>query len=1116
MHQRQLTGRKRVAVLGAALLAASCSLLAPPDSETVGVRPTATGGASGASSDAGSSALDSAGDSSAGADDSGPSNEPVDVGTPTGPWAIVDGALVTVWAANVHPDDVHRQYPRPMLVRPAWATLNGLWDYALRSKADTLPPAWDGKILVPFAIESALSGVAKQLPASGQLWYRRSFEMPSAWRGQRLLLHFGAVDYSAQLFVNGTPVGDHVGGYDAFSFDVTDQLVPGSTQEVVLAVTDPSDSGAQPRGRQTSAPKAGSFTQVSGIWQSVWLEPVPDTYVDALEIAPNAHDGTVTIEASLGGNARDDLRLSVSVLDGKTVVARGDGPAGSALTVKIPEPKPWSPASPSLYDLEIALDSATATVDAMQSYVGLRDIAVQADAAGVQRIFLNDDPLFQVGVIDQGYWPDGLYTPPSDEAIQTDISRAKQLGFVAMRKHQKVESDRFYYWCDKLGMLVWQEMPAGSNTTVDDQAEFARELTALVTQHRNHPSIAAWNLFYFGFGQFNTASLAAAVKTLDPSRLLVSVSGWTDTGTGDVQDRPDFARPSSVTPDTRAAALGAFGSLSQGVDDHTWHQTAPFNYVAKTAVPILTDQYRALLSSVWGLNASPGLSMAMYRQLNDVEGELDGLFTYDRAILKVDAARVKQATSGDLDATYSVLETSDVKGDPQYTPSGGVANYFNQGHPYRFTFNDPGVGWEQPGFDDSSWSTALAPFGRGTVEGASYRSSWIGPDIWLRGDFDYIGPAGGSTYLRAFHQKELTAYVNGAFAASSADSSATYEDLPISAAANASIESGPGLIAAHCRQTAGAQFLDLGLVRYASETPPLAADPISNPVAAVKFAKYGGTWDAIPDFTALSPLALGQVPALTLDAAGSSTVNFGLEYTGYLEVPADGIYTFFLSSDDGSQLWISGALVIDNDVHSQLELSSSVPLKAGYHALRLAYYQKTSTQALQVSWAGPGLSKQPVPSAALFHDTLPATTVSGAAPNVAWAQYNGTFTRMPDFSKLTPAASGLAPTPAISVTQSTTLFALLFTGYIDVPSDGYYAFASTADDGAVLSIDGRLIVNNDRLKPNTENTGNVALAAGKHPFSLGYRQGTGAQGITLSWIGQGFAKQLMPASAFFH
>ncbi len=1110
----QLNNRARAALLGSALaLGAGCSLLAPPDSETVGNRPSAAAGAS-PNSLAGGGGTDTGDSGAAGADD--PNTGLVDVGTPTGAWATVSGSLVTSWGANVRTDDVHRDYPRPLLVRHAWATLNGLWDYALRSKVDPQPASWDGKILVPFAIESPLSGIGKQLPASGQLWYRRDFEMPSDWREQRLLLHFGAVDYSAQLFVNGMHVGDHVGGYDSFTFDVTDQLVSGSTQEVVLAVTDPTDSGSQPRGKQNDSPTLGSLTQVSGIWQSVWLEPVPTSYLDSLDVVSSAHDGTVTVEARLGGATRDDLRLSVSVLDGNAVVAQGDGPAGSALTVKVPKPKLWSPAAPNLYDLSFELKSSTSTIDSAQSYVGLRDVSLQLDEAGVRRVFVNDDPLFQLGVIDQGYWPDGLYTPPSDEAMKTDIVRAKQLGFVAMRKHQKVESDRFYYWCDKLGLLVWQDMPAATVTTTAAQAEFSNELTALVTQHWNHPSIAAWNLFYFGVGQLNTTDLAASVKALDPTRLVVSVTGWTDDGTGDIHDRPDFARPSSVTPDTRAAGLGAFGSLSQGVDGHVWHETTAFNYDPKQAVPALSDEYQTLLSSAWGLNASPGLSMAMYRQLNDVEGELDGLFTYDRAILKVDSARVQKSNAGELDKLYTVLETSDVRGDPEYTPSGGVANYFNQGHLYRYTFDDPGAGWEKPGFDDSSWAKSQAPFGRGVIAGASYRSTWLGTDIWIRGDFSFAGPAGGSTFLRVFHQNEVYAYVNGAFAASAAGSNSDYQDLLISSAAQASITSGTGLIAAHCRQTVGTQFLDVGLVLSPTAAPLLAAVEPSNPVASANFAKYSGTWDVLPDFTTLSPTDVGKVPALTLAAAGTSTVNFGLEFTGYLKLPRNGIYTFFLNSDDASRLRIDDTVVVDNDTHSQFELSGSVPLEAGFHAFRLSYYQKSATQLLQVSWAGPGLTKQAVPSTAIFRDLLPATAAPDAAPSVAWAQYNGSFSRLPDFTKLTPVATGLAPAPSVSVTKSTTLFALQFRGYIDIPSDGYYSFASTSDDGQVLSIDGRVIVNNDRLKPNTENTGNVCLAAGKHPFNLDYRQGSGSQGSLLSWTGQTFAKQLIPASAFFH
>lgn len=1094
-----LIGASWVGVLG-------CSLLAPPDSETVGTRPPeASSGAAGSSvGDAGSSA-----DAGTG----GESTAPVDVGTPTGPWAIPDGTLLTAWGSNVRPDDALRDYPRPQLVRGAWATLNGLWDYALRSKVDAQPSTWDGKILVPFAIESALSGVGTPLTTQGQLWYRRSFDMPTAWRGQRLLLHFGAVDYVAHVFVNGEEVGDHQGGYDAFSFDVTERLRATKTQEVVVAVTDPSDGGGQPRGKQSASPKLGSLNQVSGIWQSVWLEPVPDAFLDGVDISQSAADGTVTVKAGLGGSSTSGATLSVTIREADATVVSRTGPAGAALTLKIPEPKLWSPASPTLYDLAITLSDESGVVDSVKSYVGLRDIAVRADEAGVSRIYLNDEPLFQLGVIDQGHWPDGLYTAPSDEAVRTDLSRAKQLGFVAVRKHQKIEPDRYYYWCDKLGLLVWQDMPAAKNATSSDRVQFEVELGALVAQHRNHPSIVAWNLFYFGGGQFEPARLTESVKTLDSSRLVNAITGFPDDGSGDVRDRPDFARPSSVAARERPAVLGAFGGLEQGVDGHVWNASQTFGYDAATAVPLATDRYQEWLASTWGLVAAPGLSAAMFRQLTDVEDELDGLFTYDRAQLKFDSKRLPPLNAGKLDPVYTLLETSDMTADPRVTPEGG-ASYGAERHRFRFTAIEQ-AGWEQPDFDDSSWTEAPAGFGSGK-SGAPFviGTPWTSGNIWIRTTFDYAGPTTGSVYARLLHAGDVWTYVNGVLATSTIDSSTEYQDLLMSGAAQSALGPGKVTLAARCINRGGGQFVDVGVVRRPEGATLL--DPVEPRATqpGLIFARYEGTFDTMPDFRTLTPATLGEWATPTTAAAAPNTVTYALSFDGFVDVPRDGLYTFFVKADDKASLSIDGTQFVQVRNASVVEYSANIGLKAGKHALSLGYVQLDGPANVQLSWAGPGLAKQVVPASVLSHAVEQTVAAPSAQLGVAFAQYNGTFSALPDFAALTPNRTGVTSTLSTAASNLVNFYALKFTGYIDVPQAGVYSFLLSADDGAKLWL-GDIVIDNDGQHAVTTVSGNVALTAGKHAFTLGYHQRSSLASLDLSWIGPGIAKQSVPASVLF-
>jgi beta-galactosidase/beta-glucuronidase len=549
-------------------------------------------------------------------------------------WQPAAGPLKTRWAKDVTPDNVLPEYPRPQMVRKDWLNLNGLWDIKLGDGTES-------KILVPFAIESALSGVMKHVD---RVTYRRSFEIPKGWSGQQVLLHFGAVDWESKVTLNGKELGVHRGGYDAFSYNITDALKGEGAQEITVEVFDPTDLGGQPRGKQKLKPGSIMYTATTGIWQTVWLEPVPPAHIESLRIVPDVDDGCLRLTVVGSGSVE-----AVASEDGKDI-AQVTGQAGSELKLSIPNPKLWSPDSPHLYDLRVALKSGDKTVDAVTSYFGMREIALGKDDKGVTRMMLNGKPVFQVGPLDQGFWPDGIYTAPTDEALRFDIVETKRLGFNTTRKHVKVEPDRWYYWCDKLGLLVWQDMPCGNSYTDKPQPinkpQFKSELVNMVKNLWNHPSIIMWVVFNESQGQHDTEALVAEVKALDPSRLVNNASGNDDKNCGDVIDKHTYPGPESPKPEeNRAAVLGEFGGLGLPVDGHTWTKKT-WGYEGTKNIEDLTNGYEKLLRKSWDLNATAGLSAVIYTQLTDVETECNGLLTYDREINKVVPERAAAANSG--------------------------------------------------------------------------------------------------------------------------------------------------------------------------------------------------------------------------------------------------------------------------------------------------------------------------------------------------------------------------------------------------------------------------------------------------------------------------------------
>jgi len=727
-----------------------------------------------------------------------------------GQWRPAKGPLMTRWAKNVSPDNVLPEYPRPQMVREDWLNLNALWDYAIRPKEEGQPKEFDGKILVPFPVESALSGVMKRVGERNRLWYRRTFETLQAWSGRRVLLHFGGVDWETNVWVNGKEVGTHLGGYDPFSFEITDWLKQTGKQELVVAVWDPTDRGHQARGKQVNKPGGIWYTASTGIWRTVWLEPVQkQDYVKGLRIVPDIDGGEVRVRIDRFNPAVSG-KVVVVVSDGGKTIAKAEGKAGAEIKVRIPDVKLWSPDSPHLYDLKATIMQGGRAIDEVTSYFGMRKVSIGKDENGVTRILLNNKPLFMLGPLDQGFWPDGLYSSPTDEALRYDIEVTRRLGFNMCRKHVKIEPERWYYWADKLGLLVWQDMPNGQPNAPrregevagakDSAKQFERELKALIDSHYNHPSIVMWVAFNEGWGQYDTERIVEWIKKYDPTRLVNCASGWSDAGVGDVHDIHSYPGPAAPKPEPkRAAVLGEFGGLGLPLHGHTWQEEKNWGYRSFKDRLSLTEAYLRLLENLRMLIGSPGLSAGVYTQTTDVEVEVNGLMTYDREIIKMDAARIREANRK-MYLPPPVLRTI-------------VPTSQETGYTWRYTTGKPAEDWYKPGFDDSSWKAGLAGFGTTGTPGAVVRTKWNTPDIWIRRTFNLREDLElHSPHLFLHHDEDVEVYINGKLAAKASGYTSGYVSVSLSKQARASLRPGGNTLAVHCKQTGGGQYIDTGIV----------------------------------------------------------------------------------------------------------------------------------------------------------------------------------------------------------------------------------------------------------------------------------------------------------------
>lgn len=735
-------------------------------------------------------------------------------------WRRQDNPLTTPWTAQVSPRKAWPEYPRPQMVRTSWTNLNGLWDYAITPQTAERPETWDGQILVPFCVESALSGVKQSVGTDQALWYQRRLKIRRS-KDRRTLLHFGAVDWHARVWVNDQRVGEHKGGYTPFSFDITDTLKRG-LQTVTVRVWDPTDQWTQPRGKQVSKPEGIWYTAVTGIWQTVWLEQVPDVHIASLAVVPDVAASCFQITVT-PSRIQPDLQVTVTASKDEQEVGTVTGSAGQLLHLSIPTAQLWSPDSPHLYDLSVTLSAAGTLQDEVTSYAALRKIEVTTDRRGTRQLMLNNRRLFQLGPLDQGWWPDGLYTAPTDEALQYDLKVTKDLGFNMLRKHVKVEPARFYYHCDRLGLMVWQDMPNGNlrrsepnnlkigtfepdaQRPADSAAQFEQELTEMIQSLRHFPCIVMWVPFNEGWGQYQTENILQQIRDLDTTRLVNLTSGWSDRGLGDVEDVHEYPGPGlEPAEENRAAVLGEFGGLGWPVPGHLWWNKRNWGYRNYTSRAELNQNYLRIVGNLRG-PLGFGLAAAIYTQTTDVEGEVNGLMTYDRKVIKLNADQLQplhrelyrfEAQARVLLATSE--ETPQVWRYRQQTPKGD---------------------WMNADYDDRQWSQGPGAFQSGQDISFHQGTAWTQGKLHLRRHFT-LDTVPDNLWLQFYQNtRDTQIYLNGRRISHWQNERVNrrhYRHHNLSQHANL-LQKGDNVLAIVAEKDRGARGIDVGL--YTLRTP---------------------------------------------------------------------------------------------------------------------------------------------------------------------------------------------------------------------------------------------------------------------------------------------------------
>lgn len=724
-------------------------------------------------------------------------------------WSLQQAPIMTRWAQQVNPNAPLPEYPRPQMVRNDWMNLNGIWQFQPGNAGDPVPAGQTltGDILVPFPVESAISGVMEH---HDRLWYRRLFEVPSQWDGQRILLHFGAVDWEAEVYINGTSAGIHKGGYDAFSFDITPYLNPSGSQELIVRVFDPTDNAGIARGKQTLYPGGIMYTSCTGIWQTAWLEPVPLVSITELKLIPDIDRNMLKV-TGYTSDLLPDLTVQATAYDNGNAVGTVSGAIEEELHLVMHNPKLWSPDTPFLYDLTVVLKQGETVIDQVDSYFGMRKISL-GTVDGIIKILLNNEFVFLMGPLDQGFWPDGVYTAPTDEALRYDIEQTIAMGFNMTRKHIKVEPARWYYWCDKLGLMVWQDMPSMNSYTGNpqpiDAPQFKTELTRLVQTHWNNPAIIMWVLFNESQGQHDTEQLCQYVKDMDPDRLVNQASGGTHYGVGDVLDIHSYPPPNYPVSSTQARACGEYGGIGMRVTDHMWDENS-WGYTMVNSGEELAAVYDSYSQQLNSFKTNQGLSAAVYTQITDVEIEINGLMTYDRDVVKADPNRIRESNLMYARTYEEILATS------EQTPQ-----------TWRYTTSNPPSNWYAETFNDSSWDEGPGGFGTSGTPGAIVGTTWDTPDIWLRRTFTpgVLTPEDLEKLVwRIHHDEDADVYINGVLALSTTGYTTSYIPLPAGAAAKAAlVPNASNVIAVHCSQTTGGQYIDVGL---SLETVHATTDP---------------------------------------------------------------------------------------------------------------------------------------------------------------------------------------------------------------------------------------------------------------------------------------------------
>ena len=575
-------------------------------------------------------------------------------------WKAQGNKIKTQWANQVDPNATLPEYPRPIMQRDEWKNLNGLWNYSIQELGKSAPQKYDGKILVPFAVESSLSGVMKEVGAKKEVWYETNFDVPSKWNNKNVLLHFGAVDWKTEIWLNNIKIGEHTGGYTPFSFDIT-PFLNSKSQKLVVKVWDPSNEGPQPRGKQVNNPEGIWYTPVTGIWQTVWLEPVNKKSLIDIKMTSDIDKGVIKLEPKVEGASYGDV-VEVSVLDGTTTVATGKAIVGEAIEIAVNNSKLWSPESPFLYRTKVKLVSNGKITDEVKGYFAMRKIDKKRDENGVVRMQLNNKAYFQYGPLDQGWWPDGLYTAPTDEALKYDIVKTKELGFNMIRKHVKVEPERWYTHCDELGILVWQDMPSGggdgdqhiewkpkvyfngpeAQRTSKSEAIYRKEWKEIMDHLYSYPCIVVWVPFNEAWGQFKTVEIAEWTKAYDPSRLINPASGGNHFTTADILDLHNYPGPDMYLYDAqRVTVLGEYGGIGLPLEGHLWKTDNNWGYVKFKNSQEVTDEYIKYAQKLKSF-VKRGFSAAVYTQTTDVEGEINGFMTYDRKVDKMDIDKIKK------------------------------------------------------------------------------------------------------------------------------------------------------------------------------------------------------------------------------------------------------------------------------------------------------------------------------------------------------------------------------------------------------------------------------------------------------------------------------------------